>query len=256
MTGNKPEISKIYNAYIETQNEENVNNRYVGKEKYYHASGANMCLRKHWFQINSAPETDKPEMVSKRIMRLGTVVHTDYENALNWYEKNRKNGSDIISSNYSTNNSSISSISTEGEIILPELNVRGFYDAVFQMETGEVYLYDFKTIRAYPYKLKFGRDPRPQKGPTHEIQLATYGLGVREKFGRLDGMFLYYYNKDSSVCKEREVELEFLEYAQDYWVGVNEKTSGVVPPPVRIDESPMQRWECNYCTYLTHCQEN
>ena len=253
---NKPEIAKLYNAYIQTENEQNRGNRYVGKEKYFHASGGNMCIRKHWFSTNKAPETDKADMVSSRIMRLGTVVHSDYENALNWWQKNRKIASDIILNNYSTNNSSISSISTEGEILLPELNVRGFYDAVFVMESGEVYLYDFKTIRSYPYKLKFGRDPRPEKVPTHEVQLATYGLGVREQFGRLDGMFLYYYNKDSSVCKEREVDLEFLQIAQDYWIDVNEKASSSIPPPVKLFESPMQKWECNYCIYLTHCQEN
>ena len=269
---NKPNIAGIYNSWIHSENDKNVGERYVGKEKYYHASGANMCIRKHYFATHpEIPKTDESDMIGQRVMRLGTLFHNDMEIALNWYKEkksltNRKETiNKLIYNNTNTSSNStielidnIELVDTEGEIILPDLNVRGFYDVVFKMKTGEVFLYDFKTIRAYGYKLKFGRleNRKVDKVPTHEVQLATYGLGVKEKYGRLDGMFLFYFNKDSAMCKEKEVNLEFMDVAKDYWREVNELTQGSVPPPVREDESPLQSWECNYCNYATYCQEN
>lgn len=265
---NLPNIAGIYDAYIRSQNDANVEDRYVGKENYYHASGANMCHRKHYYSINpDIEQTDSSDMVGQRVMRLGTIVHDDMEKALHWYkeEKSLTNKEEIINKLiYNTNTRTIELIDnielvdTEGEIILPDLNVRGFYDVVFVMKTGEVLLYDFKTIRAYGYKLKFGRpeNRKIDKVPTHEVQLATYGLGVKQKYGRLDGMYLYYFNKDSAMCKTKQVGMEFLDVAKDYWLGVNDITQGNVSPPVKVGESPMQSWECNYCNYATYCQEN
>ena len=63
---------------------------------------------------------------------------------------------------------------------------------VFEMESGEIFLYDLKTIGSYPYKLKFGRNPERNQSIHQELQLGTYGLAVLEKFGRLDGMYLLY----------------------------------------------------------------
>jgi len=255
----RPQIAEIYNLWIEEQNRINVEERYSGEEKYFGASGTNMCYRKNFFRRNKVEPTDQSDITSSRKMRLGTIQHTDYELALNWFLK-LKNGDfdySIYNNTISSINSSIETIVTEGEVIIPEINVRGFYDAVFVMTTGEVYLYDFKTIASYPYKLKFGRNPKPAKIPTHEVQLATYGIAVEKEFGRLDGMFLYYYNKDTSGCKTLEVEKHFMDEAREYWERANEICTGELPPPLRVGESPMHpTWECGYCNYQTHCQEN
>jgi len=254
-----PDLALIYNQYIESENKANTEERYIGKEHFFGASGTNMCFRKHWYRRNKIEETETTDMVSNRKMRLGTIQHTDFENALNWFSNILKNDFDnsiYNNTNTSSNNSSIETIVTEGEIILPELNVRGFYDLVIVMKTGEVYLYDFKTIASYPYKMKFGRNKIPQKVPTHETQLATYGMGVKKEFGRLDGMFLYYYNKDTSINKQVEVSMDWLWDAEQYWIKANDICTGEIPPPVRVQESPMHKWECGYCNYLTYCQEN
>jgi CRISPR/Cas system-associated exonuclease Cas4 (RecB family) len=255
MVGNKPQIAIIYNSYIEAENKKNVDERYVGKEEWFHASGAGLCQRKHWYDTNNAPVTDLPDVKSTRVMRLGTVVHDDIEKALKWHQNIEKSARLSIKTNKTT--SSISSIRTEGEINLPEYNVRGFYDAVFTMETGDVYLYDFKTIRAWGYTRKFGqlknRDPRPSYH--QEMQLATYGLGVKKEFGRLDGMYLYYFNKDSAQCKELSVSLDYLDKAVAYWEEVIDNTAGHIPPSVNGYTSPYQSWECNYCKFQQHCQE-
>ena len=255
-----PDIAGIYNDFIESENKVNTENRYVGKEHYFGASGTNMCIRKHWFRRNKIEESDATDIIGNRRMRLGTIQHNDLENALGWFLNNQKNQShNSIYNNTNTSSiysSNIDTIDTEGEIILPELNVRGFYDAVFKMKSGEVFLYDFKTINGWSYKLKFGRDKKPAKVLTHETQLATYGMGVKEKYGRLDAMFLLYYHKDNSSWKEVEVPLEYMIDAKNYWLHANDIASGDVPPPKRKDESPMQKWECGYCNYETYCEEN
>tara|TARA_R110002051_G_scaffold88750_2_gene156480 strand:+ start:11170 stop:11991 length:822 start_codon:yes stop_codon:yes gene_type:complete len=255
-----PKIAELYEEYSDVLNKENMDARYgPSKRSYYHASSADMCIRKHWFATNESPETDLPDVKSKRLLRLGTLMHGDFEMAFSHFNKKKKaqkekqGGEGVYSYIYS----SIRTIRTEVEVILPELNVRGHYDAVFEMENGEIYLYDFKTINAYGYKRKFGRLENRDNNPpiNHELQLATYGLAVRKEYGRLDGMFLYYYNKDNSMCKQHEVKSNMFEVAVDYWRRVLEKTSGAIPPRVNATDSPHYNWECNYCSYMTYCQE-
>ena len=254
----KPNIAQIYAEYIDHKNKENVDARYSGEKRYFHASATGTCLRKHFFRINGVEESDQSTLVSNRIMRLGTIVHNDYENALKFQNEQKDkfidNNNTINSTIYS---SKIELISTEGEIQIPEFGVRGFYDAVFQMKTGEVYLYDFKTIRSYPYRMKFGRDKSniAKDNDLHSQQISTYGIAIEKEFGRLDGMFLYYYNKDSSVCKEVEVPLHYMDVARESWAEVQESCLGSVPPPVKVGSSPKFNWECKYCNFITHCQE-
>ena len=54
-----------------------------------------MCSRKHYFAVNKVTKTNKPQPKSMRIMRLGTVVHNDFEEAMNFIEtlKNEKKSS-------------------------------------------------------------------------------------------------------------------------------------------------------------------
>ena len=82
------------------------------------------------------------------------------------------------------------------------------------VENERVYLIDFKTIGAYVFKLKFGRSPVMDGAIHQEMQLGTYGLAVKEMFGRLDGMYLMYYCKDTSVMKDKQVPLTYLNKAE------------------------------------------
>ena len=143
----------------------------------------------------------------------------------------------------------------EKEIILEEFNVRGFYDlvAVSQFD-GSVYLIDFKTIGSFPWSRKFGTKHFDTNPSIHqELQLGTYGLAIREEFGRLDGMFLYYYNKDTSRMKAREVSMSYLAKARNYWTNINrEHEKGL--PMFSEGLSPVEDWECKYCNFLDHCK--
>ena len=141
------------------------------------------------------------------------------------------------------------------EIFLPELNVRGFYDLVCVSDfDGSVYLIDFKTMANFSWSRKFGWKYTDANPSIHqEIQLATYGLFIEKEFGRLDGMFLYYYNKDTSKMRPVEVPLTMLKRAENFWINVNEEHKKGLPS-FKQGVSPVQDWNCRYCRFLDHCK--
>ena len=88
-------IGQVYAQYLTAENDKNVQERYVGKEHYYHASGAGKCSRQLYFQsVEKVKPTNLPNSTSMRVMRLGTVVHQDIQNSLlysNSINNNRNN---------------------------------------------------------------------------------------------------------------------------------------------------------------------
>jgi len=251
MVNNSPvDIEGIYNDYLDKKQEENRLNRYSGKENWYHASGAGGCSRKLYFESVEQVEPSNPiDDKTKRLLRLGNVVHDDFEKALTHYNRDNNNR-DISSDKEKENKEKEIKFHTEQEITIDELNVRGFYDIV--VECGEVYLYDLKTCGGYSWKMKFGRKPSFNPSIHYELQLGTYGYALREQFGRLDGMFLYYYNKDNSMMRAVSVPLTYISRAYLYWKNVNDEHKQGLPP-FRKGVSPVQDWQCNYCQFLDHC---
>ena len=149
----------------------------------------------------------------------------------------------------------VKDIKMEYPIDIKELNVKGFIDMVIFMEDGSIYVYDFKTIGSWSWKFKFGRkykDPNPSFH--QEMQLGTYGNAIMREFGRCDGLYLLYYNKDNSQYKECEVDLEFIDTAYNYWVAVKDAHEQGLPP-LQQGVAPVQEWECRYCQYKNLCDE-
>tara|TARA_R100000808_G_scaffold22392_1_gene48698 strand:+ start:2696 stop:3484 length:789 start_codon:yes stop_codon:yes gene_type:complete len=251
-------IKTIYSKYIDYENEQNRINRYEGNEHFYHASGAGMCSRKLYYQsVEKIEPTNLPNETSNRLLRLGTVVHDDIQKSLELYNNDIYNTL-IYNNIYNTKEKEnyrkekeTTKFHIEQEIQLEQYGVRGFYDCV--MEDSQVTLIDFKTANSYSFKLKFGRIPKPNVMTHQEMQLGTYGLAVQEKFGRLDGMYLMYYNKDTSVVKETKVPLTFLKKAESFWSNINrEHERGL--PMFKEGVSPVQDWECKYCQFYDHCR--
>ena len=257
------DIEKLYNDYIAIKNEENFKERYEGREQYYHASGGGSCSRKLYFEsIEQAKITNPNDIKSNRVLRLGTIVHEDLQSALsdtiysNTIDSNTIHNDTIYSKEKEIHHLQKESFEfhIEGEIFIPELNVRGFYDlvAVANLD-GKVYLIDFKTMANFSWSRKFGwKNPDPSPSIHQEIQLATYGLFIEKKFGRIDGMFLYFYNKDNSQMRAVEVPKMMLKRAQNFWVNVNEEHKKGLPM-FKDGVSPVQDWNCRYCRYLDHC---
>ena len=101
MALNSPiDIEGIYNDYLDKKQEENRLKRYSGKESWYHASGAGSCSRKLYFESVEKVKPSNPFGTTvKRLLRLGNVLHDDFEKALLSYNRdnnihNRENNRD------------------------------------------------------------------------------------------------------------------------------------------------------------------
>ena len=230
-------------------------------ESWYHASGAGSCSRKLYFEsVLKAEPTNDLKNRNRRVLRLGTIVHNDFDKAFNLYNKQVYKQVNSTSKNKEKNNKKeIKDLKfhVEEEIRIEELGVRGFYDLVAEdgrEADNPIYLYDLKTTAAYSWKLKFGKtSPFQNQGIFYELQIGTYGYAVKEKFGRLDGMYLYYYKKDDSVMKCVSVPLTYVSRAYLFWKNIkDEHKQGL--PQFRDGVSPVQKWQCNYCQFLDLCK--
>ena len=254
MKQNSPvDIEAIYNSYLDKNQEEN----------YYHASGAGSCSRKLYFQsVIQAEPTEDMDDGTKRLLRLGNVVHDDLQKSLELHNR------DILYKDIHNRDISIDSINiekekenkekenfvfhTEQEILIEELNVRGFYDIVAEKKDKEVYLYDIKTCNEWSWKMKFGRNKTFNPSIHYELQLGTYGYAIKKEMGRLDGMYLYYYNKNNSSMRCVSVPLTYVSRAYLFWSNIkDEHEQGL--PPFRKGVSPVQDWQCKYCQFNSVC---
>ena len=260
MTSKQHEIGQIYAQYLNAENEKNRLERYDGNEHYYHASGSGTCSRKLYFQsVEKVEPTNPPDAKSMRVMRLGTILHEDIQKSLVLYNINNNINNNINSDNIPSELTlSVGSkgFVIEGEVIIKELNVRGFFD-LLQIFGGindreAIFLYDIKTAADYSFRKIFGTGVRNRMNH-QELQLSTYGYAVKEKYGRLDGMYIMYYNKNTSVIKYMEVPLLMLNTAYMFWANINKEHSKGLPP-FQDGVSPVMPWECNYCNYLDHCK--
>ena len=244
------DFEQIYENYIDNKNEENRKERYEGKESFYRASSSGFCSRKIYFEsVDKVEPTNPVEPKGKRIMRLGTVIHEDLQNALVYY--NNINNKELLTKEKEIKNKQKEKFHIEGNIEIEELNVRGHYDCV--SEGDNVYLFDFKTIANWSYSKKFGHNKDFDPSIHQELQLGTYGYAIKEKFGRLDGMYLVYYNKDNSMMNSTSIPTSYTSRAFNFWYNINEEHKKGLPD-FKQGVSPVQDWNCSYCPYLDHCK--
>ena len=256
-------FEQAYHEYLLHLNEENRKERYSGKEGWYHASGAGFRSRKLYFEsVEKVKPTNLPNKRSMRIMGLGTAIHKELQDALIYYNNiynNKDNNNKVNNNKVNIAKDNLLNFHTEGEIKLGELNVRGYYDVVMEdlsnsKESPLVKLYDIKTISNFGYRKKFPRNlVLSEPSRNHYMQIATYGLAVKERFGNLDSMDLIYYNKDDSRMKRQNVPLDYLTKARMYWHNINEEHAKGLPL-FNIGTSPTQEWMCGYCSFLDHCK--
>ena len=249
------DFEKIYQDYIDSENEKNRKARYEGKESFYRASSSGFCSRKIYFESVAQIEVTNPTASKgQRIMRLGTVMHDDLQRALiynnNINNKVITNKESIDKLEKENKNKEKEIFHIEGNVEIKELNVRGHYDAVF--EGNEVYLFDFKTIANWSYSKKFGHKKDFDPSIHQELQLGTYGYAIQEEFGKLDGMYLVYYNKDNSSMNAKQVPNTYTNRAYNFWYNINEEHKKGLPD-FKQGVSPVQDWNCSYCPYLDHC---
>ena len=253
------DIEGIYNEYLDELQEQNRKNRYEGNEHWYHASGAGSCSRKLYYEsVEMVEPSNLIDIRTKRLLSLGNLVHEDIQNSLtrtrNRELYNRDNNRDSLLEKEINNKEKETEFLVEGEIKIEELNVRGFYDIVAKkgVDKQQIYLYDIKTCGGWSWKMKFGRKKQINTSIHYELQLGTYGYAIQKEFGQLDGMYLYYYNKDDSQMRAVEVPLTYVSRAYLFWRNINDEHKQGLPD-FRVGVSPVQKWQCNYCQFKEHC---
>ena len=234
------DFEKILGDWMSFCNEANRVERYDGMEKWFGGSSSGSCRRKLYYKANSYEKTNETSQSSLRKMRLGTIFHEDMEQALELF--NDISQADGWSSG---------KFHIEKELRVEKLNLRGFADAIFESTDEKIYLYDFKTAGSFPWKLKFGRAGK-QDDERYSLQLGSYGEAVKQNFGRLDGMYLVYYNKDNSDMRTVEVPLHYTDKAVEWWTETGLVHAGGLPP-LKPGENPSAAWECNYCEWKDLC---
>ena len=250
------DIKEVYNDYISHKNDEYLE-KYKDNKGKFSASSAGTCFKKQYYNSINAPKEDMKRR-SKRLLRLGTIVHKDLELAIKYHINNYKH--DNIE------------ILTEHEITIPHLNVIGHLDLATVTENApgvvkieksiSISVYDFKTIGSYQWRKRFGTK-YGEKNPSihYYMQLGTYAIGLANEYDPkpVSEIALWWYNKDDSKMKYQFVNPSYIDMAHEYWSDLNEfiteygdEILNMKPPGPEI---PVQSWECNYCAYEGMCKK-
>ena len=246
----KLDLKEIYNDYLTELDSINRSNYQTkNPNKYYRASSAGHCFKKHWYAINGYEVGDMNDK-SRRLLRLGTIVHRDIEKAVNWHE-------DRLSCD--VNNEYNVSFTTEYEVLIKDLNVMGSADIVLIDSEKTASVLDVKTTHSWKWKMMFGRNKEMKPSRMYELQLGTYGMGVslQEDISHEDmSLFLVYYKKDDSSMKYVDVNPVWMDNAFEYWANLNETLDLVKDEsdlPRDTLNVPVEHWECKYCPYESIC---
>lgn len=244
-----PTVREIYDTYLQHLNEQKVLQRYQDRS-WFHSSTAGLCTRKHFFASVMEIEGASIDEDTRRLFRLGDIVHEDIQQAVRWWAE-----------------SNAVPIFIEKELYLEDLNVRGFIDLAFVY--GDT-LHDIKTCNSFKWRMMFGKKGDKSPSINYQLQLATYGLWYEREYGSLQDMTLIFYNKDNSKIREVGVPIEMIETAREYWEDVNnmifKNGTGTHPnpypnskhtwiPEISLGTAPVYAWECNpkYCQYYDMC---
>ena len=224
-------IDIIYHDYLLKKQEEH-KEKYEKFKGWFSASSAGSCFRKQWLKMKGAEE--KPmDARTMRLLRLGTIVHADLEEAIKQYVYD--DNTDVYS---------------EHRIELPEIKVVGHLDMAFHFKDEDtVSVYDLKTAHSFKWKKLFGRNIDPNPSSNYQLQLGTYGVGMANELSTQDvDLNLVWYKKDDSLMKTQKIDSIWLDRAYEYWIELNEAIEEGEPQVGDIN-TPVYNWECNYCPY-------
>jgi len=246
----KLDLKEIYDDYlIELDSINQSNYKTKNPNKYYRASSAGHCFKKHWYAINGYEVGDMNDK-SRRLLRLGTIVHKDIEKAINWHEDRLACD---IDNEYNV------SFKTEYEVLIKDLNVMGSADIVLIDSEKTASVLDVKTTHSWKWKMMFGRNKEIKPSRMYELQLGTYGMGVslQEDISHEDmSLFLVYYKKDDSSMRYVDVNPVWMDNAFEYWANLNETLDLIKDEsdlPRDTLNVPVEHWECKYCPYESIC---
>jgi CRISPR/Cas system-associated exonuclease Cas4 (RecB family) len=234
-------IENIYHDYLLEEGDKH-KEKYTKFKGWYSASSAGSCHRKQWYKINGYEESPY-EIRPLRVMRLGTLVHKDLEQAIIGY--NNKHKIDDVT------------VYSEHRIELPNINVVGHLDLAVDTE-DKLFVYDLKTAHSFKWKKVFGRNIDPNPSVNYQLQLGTYALGLLTELDKEKSdveMGLIWYRKDDSMMKIQTIDKEWIQNAFYYWIELNESIDEEGKPEIGSYNTPVYNWECKYCNYYKiHCK--
>ena len=235
------DIESVYHTYLQAKQDLN-SEKYDKYKDYFSASSAGSCYRKQLHRIRGDKRNElKPR--NMRLLRLGTIVHNDIEEAVNdWYDVTRPVHQRVL---------------TEYAIVLKELNVIGHLDLCTYDENdglvSNLEVWDYKTIGTYQWRLKYGRGAVNKIKPRYAMQVSTYGMGMMKELEADDVVLgLLWYNKDTSTLRKEYIPDVWVDDALRYWTELNEITEDIDnPEEMQVGDVgvPFENWECKYCEY-------
>ena len=260
---------KVYMEYISHKNKiNNIERQLDIGDMSFSASGAGLCMKKHWYNANGYDKKEIPN-TTLRTFRLGTIFGNDMEKAMHWWDEevpHPEDGKGKIE------------VYTEEQVTSEKYKLSGHFDllVVHEIETDEPdpnfpgikrcirkgALFDYKTSNSYKFKKLFGRNPDDSPSTNYEYQLGTYGMLINDlkddsvEFNcEVEYMANVYINKDSSVMKIKEAPIEYIDFARKYWDAVNNKCNKGDPEPNFGVWTPFYSdWEFGrYCPYVEIC---
>ena len=239
-------LEEIYNAYLHEQSQQ-YRELYAGHEDWFSASSAGQCYRKQWYRVNGQkPVETEPQ--SSRLLRLGTILHKDMEEAIRWFTRTKDSNETWL---------------LEHEVKIPKLRVLGHLDiAIISEDQHSAQIYDIKTAKAYSWTKRFGQKKNRDLNPSrnYELQIATYGMGLANHLG-LDPdnieLNILWYRKDDSFVRIQKISPKYGKLALNYWTDLFEtleeiRSADELTPDEDVNV-PVQDWECSYCQFTDVC---
>ena len=238
----KPDIIGSYDFYLKEKAKSNDNIRKKQKEDRYSSSAAGMCTKQQWYK-KFKPNLEQPfsdEMM--RTFEVGNLLDKSFDAGVSLIYRTNKYSQDYIKDD--------------------DLNIGGSFDLLLVDESGNAFLYDYKTTNSYTFNHVYGK-PKTingnQSGDHNKFQLGTYALILENKykekynFKKIQYMALIGFEKNFSAMKELEVDLKYIEFAERYW----KEAHPIIKSPIEPLPSttvPYEDWNCKYCSFNLSCQ--
>jgi len=235
------DVEQVYHTYLEKEQELN-SKKYEKFKGWFSASSAGSCYRKQLHKARGDSRTDlKPR--NMRLLRLGTIVHNDIEQAVNDYiEVTKPEHLKVL---------------VEHRVELEDLNVLGHLDLCTYVEQdgqiSNVEVWDYKTCGSYKWRLKYGRNAINKIDKRYAMQVSTYAMGMCNDLSVSTATLgLLWYNKDTSSLRKEFIPDVWMDEAFEYWTELQEISDEAnEPEDLEVGDVgvPFENWECRYCDY-------
>lgn len=210
------------------------------------ASNGGRChrLQKYHLSPDHKPKLLTPEDMA--VFRIGTVFHEELQNGFRW----------LINDKHKDNDDIQVDIETKIALEWHGLQIEGHLDVrIFEHQQKIIQIIDLKTMnpRAMSY---FKKDPYSKTN--NIIQVGTYCKATIDEFPDYKVMALLSgWDKDKGEFHEVELDVDrCIMMAGAYYKllseTLQEDLENIVP--VQHKRSPIENWECNYCSYNHLCK--